>query len=237
MTAIYGHRGGRGERPENTIEGFLHAKSLELAGVECDVALTRDLVPVLNHDPDVSPGTFICDLSFEQVHLLAPHIPTLAEGLRSAPALEWLIEIKTFPDAPEKTCSPEAMVEAVLAALESSGMLHKACILAFDWRILSAMTRYAPEVRRICLTAPATEQAREIWWGRDIKRPLPEAVAQTSAYGWAPFHAEVTTAQIAQAHRLGLKVFPWTVNAPADFARLAPIADGIITDFPSRYRR
>jgi len=236
LTGLYGHRGAKGERPENSIEGFAHAGALGLAGVECDVALTRDFVPVLHHDPDLSPGNFICDLSFEQLHLLAPHIPTLRQALPAAPGLEWLIELKTYPDAPEKSCPPETMVAAVIAVLEDAGKLNQACILAFDWRVLAAAAQRAPQLRRICLTAPETEQARDIWWGRAIGESLPEAVARTNAYGWAPFHATLTAAQSERAHRLGLKVFPWTVNAPVEFARLAPIADGIITDFPSRFR-
>jgi glycerophosphoryl diester phosphodiesterase len=235
LTSIYGHRGARGERPENSIEGFAHAQALGLAGIECDVALTRDFIPVLHHDPDLSPGNFICDLSFEQLHLLAPNIPTLTQALQAAPRLEWLIEIKTFADAPEKSCSPETMAKAVLAVLEDAGKLRQACILAFDWRVLATAARSAPKLRRICLTAPETEQARNIWWGEAITETLPEAVVQAGAYGWAPFHATLAEAQIERAHRLGLKVFPWTVNEPAEFERLAAVVDGIITDFPSRF--
>lgn len=237
MTSLYGHRGARGERPENTIEGFAHAGALGLTGIECDVALTRDFIPVLHHEPDLSPGNFICDLSFEQLHLLAPHVATLQQALQAAPQLEWLIEIKTFPDAPEKSCAPETMAEAVLAVLENAGQLNKACILAFDWRVLTASARCAPSVRRICLTAPETEQARELWWGAAISEALPEAVAQANADGWAPFHATLTEPQIERAHRLGLKVFAWTVNEVTEFNRLAPWVDGIITDFPSRFAR
>ena len=236
MTSIYGHRGARGERPENTIEGFVHAAALGLTGIECDVALTRDLVPVLHHDPDLSPGNFICDLSFEQLHLLAPQIPTLQQALRAAPKPEWFIEIKTFPDAPEKSALPEAMAEAVLEVLQNAGASNQACILAFDWRVLAAAARCVPQVRRICLTAPETERARNIWWGEGITEPLPEAVVQAGAYGWAPYHATLSKIQIERAHQLGLKVFPWTVNELADFERLALVADGIITDFPSRFR-
>jgi glycerophosphoryl diester phosphodiesterase len=232
LTAIYGHRGARGERPENTIEGFLHARSLGLAGIECDIVMTRDFVAVVHHDPDLPPEHLIRDLSFAQLHQLAPQVPKLAQALQAAPDMEWLIEIKTFPDGPRKSHPPEAMAEAVLAVLEAAGKLHQAYILAFDWRVLSAVGRMAPAVRRVCLTAPETEQSREIWWGTEFRQPTPDAVAQTNAFGWAPFHRNLTIDQIDHAHRLGLKVFPWTVNAKAEFARLATV-DGIITDYPS----
>jgi glycerophosphoryl diester phosphodiesterase len=237
LTAIYGHRGARGERPENTIEAVLYARSLGLAGIECDIALTRDRVPVLHHDPELAADDCIRDMRFEQLHRQAPHIPTLAQALQAAPRMQWLIEIKTFPGAPEKTWPPAVMAEAVLAVLKNQEKLRQACILAFDWRVLSAVAAAAPDLRRVCLTAPETEAARRIWWGEDMAGAVPDAVARVNAYGWAPFHANLTAPQIARARHLGLRIFPWTVNEPAEFARLAPIVDGIITDFPSRIGR
>jgi glycerophosphoryl diester phosphodiesterase len=42
---------------------------------------------------------------------------------------------------------------------------------------------------------------------------------------------------LAEAQGLGLKVIPWTVNNPADMARLMDWGvDGIITDYPDRLR-
>ncbi len=235
MTALFGHRGARGERPENTIEAFQHARSLGLAGIECDVALTRDLVPVLHHDPDLPGGDFIRDLSFAELHRSAPEIPTLAQALETAPRMEWLIEIKTFPDAPGKTHAPEVMAEAVFGVLQHTAKTLQACVLAFDWRVLSEVRKLSQDLRIICLTNAETERARDLWWGGGISEAAtPVAVAQMHAFGWAPHHATLTRAQIVQARLLGLRIFPWTVNAVGDFHRLAPMVDGIITDFPSR---
>ncbi|MRD46533.1 hypothetical protein GHT07_04550 [Caenimonas koreensis DSM 17982] len=40
-----------------------------------------------------------------------------------------------------------------------------------------------------------------------------------------------------QAHELGLKVIPWTINAPADIERLIGWGvDEIISDYPDRVR-
>ena len=42
---------------------------------------------------------------------------------------------------------------------------------------------------------------------------------------------------ITAAHALGLKVIPWTVNEPAEMARLIDMKiDGLITDYPDRLR-
>jgi glycerophosphoryl diester phosphodiesterase len=53
--ALYGHRGARGLRPENTLEGFAFARSLGLTGVEFDVGLSRDGVAVVHHDRRLNP--------------------------------------------------------------------------------------------------------------------------------------------------------------------------------------
>jgi glycerophosphoryl diester phosphodiesterase len=52
---LWGHRGARGLFPENTLEGIESALALGVGGVEIDIALTEDLVPVLSHDPRLSP--------------------------------------------------------------------------------------------------------------------------------------------------------------------------------------
>jgi glycerophosphoryl diester phosphodiesterase len=45
----------------------------------------------------------------------------------------------------------------------------------------------------------------------------------------------VTPEIVAEAKALGLTVIPWTVNDPADMARLIDMKiDGLITDYPDR---
>ena len=60
--AIYGHRGARAERPENTMDGFLHAVAFGVTGIETDIALTADFCPVLHHDPELADGRRIKDV-------------------------------------------------------------------------------------------------------------------------------------------------------------------------------
>ncbi len=54
--ALIGHRGARGLFPENTREGFAAALALGIDGIELDVALTADGVPVVCHDPALNPA-------------------------------------------------------------------------------------------------------------------------------------------------------------------------------------
>ncbi|WP_186002154.1 glycerophosphodiester phosphodiesterase family protein [Corallococcus sp. Z5C101001] len=51
-----GHRGARGLRPENTLPAFEAALDFQMTTLELDTVLTADGVPVLSHDPDLSPA-------------------------------------------------------------------------------------------------------------------------------------------------------------------------------------
>ena len=46
----FAHRGARAHAPENTLEAFRLALRLGATGLESDVWLTSDGVPVLDHD-------------------------------------------------------------------------------------------------------------------------------------------------------------------------------------------
>ena len=47
----------------------------------------------------------------------------------------------------------------------------------------------------------------------------------------------VVAAQVEEAHALGLKVIPWTINEIADMEKFIDMGvDGIITDRPDRLR-
>jgi glycerophosphoryl diester phosphodiesterase len=127
------------------------------------------------------------------------------------------------------------MAAATLAALAGADP-SRIAILAFDWSVLRAIAAQAPALRRVCLTAPETEAARRLWWGPDFAGlTTPQAVAATGAWGWAAFAATLQPPQIREAHARGLRVLAWTVNDPAEVGRLAPLADGLITDHPARY--
>lgn len=51
---IYGHRGARGEMPENTMPSFHHLIEHGITAVEIDVQNTADAIPIIHHDPQVS---------------------------------------------------------------------------------------------------------------------------------------------------------------------------------------
>lgn len=53
---LQGHRGARGLAPENTLAGFRKALAIGVTTLETDLAMTRDGVLVLSHDPTLDPA-------------------------------------------------------------------------------------------------------------------------------------------------------------------------------------
>ena len=52
---VHGHRGARGVRPENTLPAFEYAIEAGVDVLELDMAVTKDDVIVVSHDPVLEP--------------------------------------------------------------------------------------------------------------------------------------------------------------------------------------
>ena len=179
-------------------------------------------------------------------------IPTLAEVLAlgrrpGAGAVRFDIEIKLSPLAPDETAGPVAFAQAVAAALRSAGMIRRATVQSFDWRVLLELRKLAPQLSIACLTS---ERGRHDTVLRGRPGPSPwTAGLSIDAYGgsvprlvrrfgspvWSPFHSDLTAEALAEARKLGLRVIVWTVNEVREMQALARLGvDGIVTDYPDR---
>ena len=72
---LVAHRGDPLRHPENSVEGFISALRTGVDAVEFDVRLTRDAVPVIMHDADVSRTTdgrgLVHELTLEEIRRLS----------------------------------------------------------------------------------------------------------------------------------------------------------------------
>ena len=76
----FGHRGARAHAPENTLAGFELALKLGANGLESDVWVTADGVPVLDHDGVVKRSFGRTRTIGETARAALPdHVPSLAE--------------------------------------------------------------------------------------------------------------------------------------------------------------
>ncbi|SDB91837.1 glycerophosphoryl diester phosphodiesterase [Pelagirhabdus alkalitolerans] len=74
QTSVIAHRGASADRPENTLTAFELAYSYGAHGIETDVHLTKDRIPVLIHDPTVDRVTqstgYIKDFTYNELKTL-----------------------------------------------------------------------------------------------------------------------------------------------------------------------
>ncbi|MPZ29507.1 MAG: glycerophosphodiester phosphodiesterase [Rhodospirillales bacterium] len=72
---LQGHRGARGLAPENTLAGFRTALDLGVTTLETDLAVTKDEVVVISHDPLLNPD--LTRLDGQWIATAGPVIRTL----------------------------------------------------------------------------------------------------------------------------------------------------------------
>lgn len=78
---LFAHRGARAHAPENTIEAFQLALRLGATGLESDVWLTADGVPVLDHDGVIRRGIRKLPIAKLRREELPGHIPSVQDLL------------------------------------------------------------------------------------------------------------------------------------------------------------
>lgn len=175
-------------------------------------------------------------------------IPTLAELYALAgPTVRLNIEIKIDPNRPDETVDPETFVRRTVEAVRLARAEDRTTVQSFDWRPLITLRKLAPEIETACLTIESSNfdtvrrnaGAPSPWLGGlDLSQhggSVPKLVKAAGCATWSPFWRNVTAELVAEAQALGLKVIPWTVNAPAEMARLIDLkVDGLITDYPDR---
>ncbi len=193
------------------------------------------------------PGTRYAETWATQRPVDGERVPTLDAVFELArreapPSLRFNIETKLSPLAPGETASPEAMVDALLAVIERHGLRSRVMVQSFDWRTLALVQRRAPGLATAALSAqrPEFDTISGGAWTAGLQLAahggsVPRLVKTLGAPVWSPHFRDLTPATLAEARALGLKVVPWTVNAPADIERLiAWGVDGLISDHPER---
>jgi glycerophosphoryl diester phosphodiesterase len=224
---IWAHRGASSEAPENTLAAFVAAEEADADGIELDIHLTRDGVPVVIHDPRVDRTTngqgTVSRMSLNALRRLdagswfdpafgGEPVPTLEE------VLDWVddrlrlnLEVKSFS-------AGQAILEMLLRFPRA-----RVLISSFDHRLLAALRRADADLALGFLV-------ESVFWGRALRY-----AAMAGAESLNPRHDLVNRPLLAECRRLGLKVYPWTVDDLKQAARFSFLgADGIFTNDPRR---
>ena len=217
-----GHRGARGHEPENTLRSVRRALELGAHGVEIDVRFV-DGELVIIHDATLDRTTNghgdISRKSFAELRALdagqGERIPTLREVFETVDRRAFInIELKG-----RRTAGP---VGALIAEfVERRGWRYEDFVVSSFYRTELRAVSDSRIPIALLLTRPSRLYALSAWSVR--------------AGALNPALRFVTQRFVEDAHRRGLKVFVYTVNEPADIARMREWGvDGVFTDFPER---
>lgn len=208
---LIAHRGANREAPENTIAAFEAAIGLGADGIELDVQLTADDIPVVHHDAWLPVGeggaAGVPIAALTRADLKARTVaPTLQEVVDAVGRrCRLYVEIK----------APAALL-AVVRCLRPLG--DRCAVHAFDHRVISRAAEVAPGIARGILlvsrlvdplAAMGAARARDLWQHVDL----------------------VDDDLLQRVHAAGGRVVAWTVNDPSRARQLRDAGvDGICTD-------
>lgn len=194
------------------------------------------------------PGSTMANNFPQQQPHDGEQVPTLAQLFalvkqRGAEAVRFNLEVKMHPQQPEERPPWEQIVDALLAEVKAAGMEGRVTIQGFDWRALQRVHERAPGLPTACLSSqtPRYDTISSGLWTAGLTLAehgsVPKMVKAAGCTIWSPSGYDVSVARVDEAHALGLRVLPWTINERADMDTLIGWGvDGLITDYPDRGR-
>ena len=231
MTEIWGHRGAKGYRPENTLISFEEAWSQGADGIELDVHLSKDGCLMVCHDERVDRTSngigLIKDMTYSELRKLDfgswfdknyenTRIPTLNEVLDFVKDTNLVlnVEIKAgsifYPDIEEK----------LIQTLDSYNMRERTIISSFDHYALVKIKDIDDSYRT----------------GMLYEARLYKAVSYMKTLKADALHSyfiTVTEELIAEAFQGGAQINTYTVNSMNVAKKLKALGvNAIITDYP-----
>lgn len=221
MTGIIAHRGFNGLYPENTRRAFEEALKLDIAGIECDVNLSKDGQVVVIHDLTVDRTS---NGSGEVAQLLVDDLKQLNIGTDDDPQEIMLLDelLDLLDEYPGKhilieTKHPSpfgaALEEAVAQVLRARGMEadERVHLISFNPEAIERFRRLLPALETFLLVDEPFVQVGDCSAGPSVR----EAKAHPDLFDGQP------------------RTYVWTVNLPRDMVWLHQHGATLIgTDLP-----
>lgn len=163
------------------------------------------------------------------------------------------IETKSYPDPAsagyKNNADPKKFVKVFNNIVKKYDMEDRVVLQSFDWQTLIEMKKLNPNISTSALwqeqpswgrdseSLRRYEKKKSPWLGGlDIKDYQGNPVKAAHAIGAdiiSPYYTEISKQDVDEAHSLGMKVVPWTVNNEKDMNMLLDMGvDGIISDKP-----
>ncbi|WP_141604240.1 glycerophosphodiester phosphodiesterase [Terrilactibacillus laevilacticus] len=234
--SIIAHRGYSSKYPENTMLAFKAAQKAGADGIETDVQLSKDGVPVLIHDETLNRvakvNGYVKDFTLKELieinvgkgfgwRIRKAFIPTLEELLAwiAKTNLSLNIELKNsqFPY--------ESMEAKVIKMVHHYKIADQTIYSSFNHESLLKINKIDSNAE----TAPLCKKLKTCSW---------QYIKTLGASGVHPNYKYLNKNDVKEMQKQNIKVRPYTVNQKMAIKRLIHWnIDGIITDQPRKAKR
>jgi glycerophosphoryl diester phosphodiesterase len=248
---IIGHRGASAIAPENTLAAFARAVHDGAAGIELDVRLSHDGVPVVIHDATL-PRTrlrkrFVGRLPLARIKEVDAgswfneRYPSLASSEYTSQTIPTLDEVfallageapKGFLIYVELKCGPsskrnEELAKAAIAAVRRFDLMNQAIVISFNLRTVATVKQLDSSIRTGAMFGPRTA----------VRSPssIVKAAVACGADEILLNHRIVTQKLVSAAAARDLPTVVWTVDDPRWLARARTLRIfALMTNDPAR---
>jgi glycerophosphoryl diester phosphodiesterase len=249
---ILGHRGNSALAPENTLAAFSRALSDGADGIEFDVRLSRDGVPMVIHDATLKRtggiDRLVSELSASELQEIdvgswfaagrqttetfaGEKLPSLAQVFQLfAAANNGVLYIEMKCDTREGA----ALAAAVVALCRASRMADRVVVESFDLAAIAEVKRIDSGIRTAALFEP--KLSRPLSSIRRLK--MVDTASRVGADEIALHHTLAGPRVIEKAQEAGLEIVVWTVDDPEWITRARSLRiKALIANDPARMLR
>ena len=245
---IIGHRGASAVAPENTMAAFREAIAVGADGIEFDVRLTRDSVPVVIHDSSLHRTAGlpqrIADLTWSELKSIdvgswfarKKNLPPGSFANETVPSLRELFalfESNNLTLCLEMKCDTVAeqapLAEACCRLIDEYDFKDRVIVECFKLPALSILKQLDAEIKTAALFEPSFSTPSVL----SDQSIITQATAVGASY--LALHYRLARKGVVEKARLaGLEVALWTVDDPAWIERARAMGiEALITNDPA----
>ena len=250
---VIAHRGSSALVPENTLAAFAHAINDGADGIELDVRLAGDGVPVVIHDPTLR-RTGLCAGSVAKMssselaqidvgrwfNRARPELSSKSYAGQSVPTLAQVFQLlkkdkRTISYLELKTDRAEdsatELASSVVELIEEQKLSKRVIIVSFNLGLIAEIKRNHPAIGTGALFEPKREMARLA-----RKRRMIDAALASGADEILLHYLVTTEGAVRYAQENSLRVVVWTVDHPRWMRRARRLdIHALITNNPTAF--
>ena len=240
---IIGHRGASAVAPENTLAAFREAIAVGADGIEFDVRLTRDGVPVVIHDNSLRRtgglSQRIADMTWAELakvdvgswfsgSFANETVPSLAELFTLFQSNNSTLYLEMKCDSPKESAP---LAEACCRLIAEHGLKQRVMIECFQLPALRVVREIDSDIKTVALFEPSLSPSLL------SDQSIINNATDVGAIVLALHHRLARRSLVEKAKAAGMHVAVWTVDDPSWIERARVIGiDALITNDPAKFK-